>query len=293
MKPDRFKRLRNLLLFALSLIVLVLVSTYLYCAPCFHLDVVDRIVLHPVVVNEKQPILTGKGEISRPVTFPVKRNGKVLKLSGLLLKGEEPNGKVVLFSHGNSGCLDHRLGDYRVSILLKNFDVFEYDYEGYGRSQGEAHYVNLVDDAMAAYDFLRTSGYSQSNIVFYGESLGGGVTTELARLRRPAALILDCTFVSPEYFAKDRTWLARIYPQLLFPRPFFNNLDYLESTHPPCLIISGAQDGTIAPNHSNILSRGAKLLRLPESGHCILAPADKKLYNTGVTDWLTETNLRG
>lgn len=114
---------------------------------------------------------------------------------------------AVLVCHGNAGNISHRLGLCQ-SLLAAGVNVFLLDYRGYGRSEGRPSEEGTYRDAQAAYAWLRGKGFAGSNIVVYGESLGGGVAAELA-LREPVGgLILQSTFTSvPDLGAELFPWL--------------------------------------------------------------------------------------
>ena len=106
---------------------------------------------------------------------------------GILLNGwffpadvDSPdNNLVMLVCHGNGGNLSHRLELCRV-LLKVGVSVMVFDYRGYGRSQGTPTEEGTYLDAQAVYQWLQKNGFEGSNIVAYGESLGGGVASELA-----------------------------------------------------------------------------------------------------------------
>jgi fermentation-respiration switch protein FrsA (DUF1100 family) len=112
---------------------------------------------------------------------------------------------AVLVCHGNGGNISHRLG-FCEAMLETGVNVFVFDYRGYGRSSGKPSEEGTYRDAVAAYHWLRQKGFT--NIVAYGESLGGGVVSELA-LREPlAGIVLQSTFTSvPDIGADLFPWL--------------------------------------------------------------------------------------
>lgn len=115
----------------------------------------------------------------------------------LLKKGRT----LVIVFPGNAG---HRA--YR-SHLLHTFgelgvDAMIFDYRGYGENPGKPSEANFAKDARTGWDFAtKTLGVSPRQIVFYGESLGGGSAVRLASdLCRdhiePGGLIVQSTFNS-------------------------------------------------------------------------------------------------
>jgi fermentation-respiration switch protein FrsA (DUF1100 family) len=122
---------------------------------------------------------------------------------------------VFLVCHGNAGNISDRLDTCR-ALLESGAGVFLFDYRGYGRSKGRPSEEGTYLDAQAAYRWLVAKGFPGTNIVVFGESLGGAVGCELA-LREPCGgLILQSTFTSIPDIGEELfpwlpvRWLARI-----------------------------------------------------------------------------------
>ncbi|MBX9939268.1 MAG: alpha/beta hydrolase [Candidatus Obscuribacterales bacterium] len=285
----------RLLLFFFGLIALVCLSAYLFLAPIFHSDFIDSRILFPIKVPANHKISDHVGAIEAvPVKVPVKYDKRQVLISAAHYKQPKARG-IVIYSHGTGGNIDIRFSKQnpRLAMLInQGFDLLLYDYQGYGRSQGRASFGNLKADCLAVYDYVLSLGYKPQQIILYGESLGGGVSCMLAKLKPVKAIILDCTFTSPERLARTLAPIASIYPDFLFPGPKLDNLQYLKGEHPPCLIITGQKDTNVPPSQSVKLKREAKpdsyLLILPNSGHCTLADCDQKLYELALTKFLKQ-----
>ncbi len=150
---------------------------------------------------------------------------------------------TLFISHGNAGNISYSF-DLLRRLWQAGYNVFIYDYRGYGRSGGKPSEVGAYKDSRAAYDYaVALPGVEARRIFLWGTSLGGAVTVELARHRPAAGMILECAFTS----AKD---LAKIhYPYLptqFLLRSKFNAIDKISSLHLPSLFIHGTNDA-IAP----------------------------------------------
>lgn len=283
------KKIRNYLIFFWSCIALVFLGIYIYLIPALHIDFVTKAALHPDVKPTDSPVAdTTLGVKAEPISIKVERNGQVINLSAVIYR--RPGKQIMLYSHGNAGCIDNRFDNFRIGCALKeNFSVLLYDYEGYGRSQGIADYRYLLDDARAAYKYVRSLGYEPKDIVLYGESLGGGVSTELARTEPVRALLLDCTFTSPERWAKYQVPAAHIYPGFFFPAPHYDNLDFISHKHPLCLVVSAAHDSSIPACHAQEMQNNAAsdtiFLHLPASQHCYVDQADRPAFARAMSEF--------
>ena len=114
---------------------------------------------------------------------------------------------VVLVCHGNAGNIGHRL-DTCVALLATGVNVFLFDYRGYGRSEGRPSEEGTYRDAQAAYQWLQQRQFSGTDIIAFGESLGGGIAAELALREKIGGLVLQSSFTSiPDVGAELFPWL--------------------------------------------------------------------------------------
>jgi hypothetical protein len=153
---------------------------------------------------------------------------------------------AVLVCHGNGGNISHRL-DLAALLLEARASVLLFDYRGYGRSSGRPGEEATYRDAQAAYEWLRGKGFAPAGIVAYGESLGGGVVSELA-LREPlAGIILQSTFTSmPDIGAELFPWL----PVRWVGTIKYDTCAKLPRIKIPVLILHGPQDELIGFQHA-------------------------------------------
>lgn len=128
------------------------------------------------------------------------------KLHGWFLKarGAKPKGTVI-FSHGNAGSLGHHLG-FVTWLAEAGYQVFMYDYRGFGKSGGVLNRDGMVQDVKAA--FLYISGrkdVQQDKLISYGHSLGGAKSVAALAETRPKglkAIVIDGAFSSYQDMAK-------------------------------------------------------------------------------------------
>jgi hypothetical protein len=146
-------------------------------------------------------------------------------------------GATILYCHGNAGNISHRLERLKFFNQL-GCNVFAFDYRGYGRSRGTPNEKGLYADAQAAYDYLLRRKIRSTEIIGYGESLGGAVIINLACTKPLAALILDSTF------SCARDMAVQVYP--FVPAWIFasrwNSVRKITSVSIPTLIIHSIND---------------------------------------------------
>lgn len=163
--------------------------------------------------------------------------------------------KTILFCHGNGGNISYRQN--YISVLHQlGFNLFLFDYRGYGESEGEPSEIGTYYDSEAAWQYLtREQGIPPQEIIIYGESLGGGIASYLAEQQSRAqvavgGLVLASTFTS----IPDRA--SELFPYLpvrLLAKYRYPTLDRLPHITAPILVIHSPQDEIIPFHHGQKL----------------------------------------
>lgn len=167
-------------------------------------------------------------------------------------------GAVLLF-HGNAGNIAQRI-DYARMFYDMGYATLLVDYRGYGESGGSPSEAGTYRDAAASWSWLtQTRGVKASDIVVFGESLGGGVATWLAAQQQareaPRALILASTFTSvPDMGAEVYPWL----PVRWLARIRYDNLARITQIKVPLLIAHSPHDDIIPYAHGQRLFAAAR-----------------------------------
>ncbi len=120
-------------------------------------------------------------------------NGNNLK--GWFHKKNLNNKKTLVFFHGNAGDLRNRI--YKLN-LIKDFDInfLIVAYRGFSGNEGKPTEKGLYEDARSTLDWLMKQKIKENQIVIYGESLGTGVSIEVAQNKKFAGIILESPFTS-------------------------------------------------------------------------------------------------
>jgi len=103
--------------------------------------------------------------------------------------------KTMIFFHGNAGNLSNRI--YKLN-LIKNFEInfLIVAYRGFSGNEGNPTEAGLYQDARDALKWLNKQGVEDKQIIIYGESLGTGVSAEVAQNKNFAGIILESPFTS-------------------------------------------------------------------------------------------------
>lgn len=178
---------------------------------------------------------------------------------------------TVLYSHGRRDNLQFYWD--RVELLYKmGFNVFIYDYEGFGMSEGEPSEGAIDADAHAALEYIRSrSDVDASQIAGYGFSLGCVAAINLAvNSNALHVLILESPFASSTTLVQSGTLLD--IPSSYVMRGEYNNAEKIRGVHAPLLIMHGEDDTFIdIGKNSQVIYDNANdpkvFIRVPGANH--------------------------
>ncbi len=128
------------------------------------------------------------------------KSGDGTDLLGIWFNARQtPSKGVIVHFHGNGeNMTSHYLFVYW--LAAQGYDVFTFDYRGYGGSAGKKSIPGSIEDGVAALRLARgRAGGSRERLIVLGQSLGGALA--LAALERDGGegvrgVILDSTFAS-------------------------------------------------------------------------------------------------
>lgn len=200
------------------------------------------------------------------------RNG--MRLHGWYLKLPGAT-RTYLVSHGNTGNMGFVLG-LAPGLLETGASVFLYDYQGFGKSEGEASYETAIDDGLAAYDFLvQEQHVPKEQIVLFGQSFGCAVASQVMQEREVAGVVLQSGFSNVKDAARDMCPWMQLYPDCFFPETKLDNMTPYTTSHPPLLIIHGRKDVILPVKYASRIYNAAiepkQIVILPNSNHWIFA----------------------
>lgn len=182
------------------------------------------------------------------------RTADGVRLHGWWAAAPQSKGAVLVF-HGNAGNVSHRIG-YLSMFVNMRYSVLMIDYRGFGRSDGFPSEQGTYHDATAAWKYVTADrGIDPRRIIFFGESLGGGVATWLATQHRPSALVLASTFTSVPDLGADIYWWLPVHG---LARIRYDNLERISRIEAPVFIAHSRDDESIAYRHGERLFAAAR-----------------------------------
>jgi pimeloyl-ACP methyl ester carboxylesterase len=152
---------------------------------------------------------------------------------------------TILYCHGNGGNICWHYEQLRIFNEL-GFDVFIFDYRGYGLSEGEPDVEGTYSDVEGAWSYLESKGVAASSIVVWGRSMGGPIAARCASLHAPGAFVGESTFTALRAEVIDVCVLS---PLVLWPGADYPTIEYVKKIRCPVLVIHSGDDTTVQPHH--------------------------------------------
>lgn len=183
---------------------------------------------------------------------------------------------TILFSHGNGGNICYFF-DMLIPAAQKGYGIFIYDYRGYGNSKGFPYENGVYNDLRAAVQYLnREKNTANNNIILWGLSVGGAVTSKIASESDFKAVILQSTFSNVpdmgiyvvQKFTGNKSlgFIAKIVP--CFQK--FDTYSRINKIHNPLLLIHSVDDDLIpyqlAVKNLN-KNKNAEFVLVKDDGH--------------------------
>jgi fermentation-respiration switch protein FrsA (DUF1100 family) len=210
----------------------------------------DRLIYYPQVGRNAGTTPAARGIAYDEVAIRTD-DGEIL--SAWWIPAPESRG-VALHLPGNAGNISHRI-DYALMFRALGFSTLLVDYRGYGKSTGKPSEEGTYSDADAAWRWLtEMREIPGRDIVVYGESLGGGVSSWLASRYPPRALVLASTFTSAVELGAELYWFL---PVRMISRFRYDTLTRLAAVHAPVLVIHSRADEIVPFAHGEQLYAAA------------------------------------
>lgn len=263
--------------FLLGAVILVLV---LWTTGCM-----ERLFYYPTQGATYPPPHLSTAE---SVTF---QSGDGTKLHGWFIPAHNVSSPrdapTILHVHGNAGNIESHVWftDY---LPEAGFNVFIFDFRGYGRSEGKARSRGpLIADTRAAVDaLLARSDVDPKRIGMYGQSLGGSIGLNVMADRPEIrAAVLESTFASwreaaasavggdpPNPIGRGLAWLLI--------KDDHRPVDAMKRIERPILLLHGTADGTVPISHGRRLAEAgqrAELIELEGGDHNTLRETHRQV----------------
>ena len=213
---------------------------------------------------------------------------------------DKPRGTVIHF-HGNAQNLTAHAA-FVNWLPPAGYNLFTWDYRGYGRSEGRPERAGLAADCRAAMDKVRTlPGVDPDRLLVVGQSLGGAQAVWLlGSTAQPGvrAAVIDSAFSSYRGIVREKIAAMPLLGLLRAPLSWLVVSDALSPVQVaaklaplPCVFAHGDADPVVDWTHSKTLARAvgasARLWILPGGGHTELFLHSE--YQRKVLDFFEES----
>ncbi len=197
--------------------------------------------------------------------------------------------KVLIYFHGNAGNIYHRIPDL-IQLQKAGVNVIGAGYRGYGKSEGSPSEEGIYQDANATLKYATEElGFSQSNIIIFGRSIGTAAALKISANRDIRSLILVTPLTSGKAHAKA-TGLA-LFSSLAGNS--FNNLSRIKSIKTPLLVIHGTNDHVIPFSMGKEIFDAAQtektFIKIEGAGHNNLHDTYREEYWPPIFDFIHQT----
>lgn len=190
-------------------------------------------------------------------------------LSGWMFpsKTAEVKGTVIQF-HGNAENMTSHFQSL-VWLVYHGYNLFTFDYRGYGTSEGEPTIPGVNLDAQAAYaHIIQSPEAGNTPIILYGQSLGGLILLKALEKfpdrSKISMIIVEGSFLSYQEIAREKMnniWLTWPFQHLayLFFSDEYAAMESIKKISPiPLLVIHGNQDNVIPYEFGQEIYNSAK-----------------------------------
>ena len=225
-------------------------------------------------------------------------------LHGWLLPGKGKITGTILFFHGNAENISTHIASV-YWLPEHGYNVFLFDYRGYGKSSGDTDLDGIILDAEAAIHYITSLPNIQYYpIIVYGQSIGAAIASYAVAhsqyRNKVDAIILESTFSSYQLIAKEKlasfwlTWPLQI-PLSLTISDRYKPITAAPLLSPiPVLFVYSKEDRVIPYQHGQMLfeaTRDPKKLWLINKGKHIGIFLDAK-QKPRLLEYLESVELR-
>lgn len=185
------------------------------------------------------------------------RTADGLSLDAWLVPASSSDAVTVLVAHGNGGDRTGR-APLAKALTEEGLGVLLLDYRGYGGNPGSPTEEGLALDVRAARTFLlEEAGVAPDRLLYFGESLGAAVVTELAAEHPPAGLLLRSPFTDLAGVGREH------YPFLPLDALLWDKyqlVEHLQHVEVPTTVVLGSKDTIVPPRQSRAVANAAPQL---------------------------------
>lgn len=171
----------------------------------------------------------------------------------------------VFLVHGGGGNVS-TYQDLIRPLVQNGFEVYAFDWRGFGKSNGVPNYKGVLKDTEIAFkDFLNSTEDDTTKTIVYGMSLGGQLAVKITKDNQSKInlLVLDGSIESAQTLAVDNSPIEFLKEKIKNSPENFNqdyvavqDIRFIENV--PKIIIQSKNDKNVSPERGKHLYESAK-----------------------------------
>ena len=255
----------------------------------------NSLFYYPTSINYDTP--SNHGFEFKEIEIPTS-GGEKLSAWHIHSRTKAPLGTVIHY-HGNAENMTSH-ATFIYWLAQSGYDVYTFDYRGYGRSPGKVSRRSTLEDGQAALTYVASQA-APNDLFILGQSLGGAIATfSAANVNVPhlRAMIIDSSFGSyPGIASKKLSQFWRTLPfQWLGPiliSSLGDPISEIEKIKIPLLFVHGDADSEVPISEGKLLFNAAKVedkifWTVPKGTHTSAFSMEDSQYKKDVLAYLCD-----
>lgn len=181
-------------------------------------------------------------------------------LSGWFIPAKGDALGTVIHFHGNAQNMSAHYS-FVAWLPATGFNLFVFDYRGYGKSKGKPSRQGVYEDGVSAVEYIKTRvDIDQSRIIIFGQSIGGANAIAVAGSNDFEGIVgvaTESAFSTYKSVATDHAGLLKPLAPLAIGNKHSPKKVVKEIAPVPLLIIHGTHDKVVDYKHAKRLYKEA------------------------------------
>ncbi len=198
-------------------------------------------------------------------------------LYGLHIQPESESKGLIVVANGLYKNMSYRFTQW-LWIVEQGYEVFIFDYRGYGKSNADADLFGFRDDVNAAIEYAHSLDKTKE-MVLVGQSMGGTFVIDALSIKKYnyiSLVVVDSTFTGFDSMLSDAMMKSIVlFPLSWIPYTFvpqeLNSIENISSVNTPILFTCCDGDWVVDSENSEVLydkTKGKKSLwSVKDAGH--------------------------
>jgi fermentation-respiration switch protein FrsA (DUF1100 family) len=194
------------------------------------------------------------------------------QLTGWFVPAKDKALGTVIHFHGNAQNMSAHYS-YVSWLPESGFNLFLFDYRGYGKSEGLLSRQGVYEDSVAAVEYIKTrTDLDQNRLILFGQSLGGANAIAAMgenQFEGVVGVVTDSAFSSYKRVAGEHVGLLKPVALLAIRNKWSPKKSVADISPVPLVLIHGTQDRVVSYKNAQVLfkkANGPKQLWTVENG---------------------------